>query len=116
MAQTYENVKVVVVDDGSTDSSWDVIAQYGDRMVAVMKENGGHASAFNAGFAASHGESICVLESDDLCLPDKVSAIVTIVRDSPLSGWCFDILHEFDHRSATRRSRIANVVAGMRNG
>lgn len=66
LGQIHSNIEVVVVDDGSTDNSRDVIARYGDRIVSVLKTNGGQASALNAGFAASKGEIICLLDADDL--------------------------------------------------
>jgi len=51
--QTHANVDVLVVDDGSTDESRDVIDSYGDRIRSIFKENGGQASTFKAGFPAS---------------------------------------------------------------
>lgn len=74
--QTYARVEVIVVDDGSTDDSRDVIASYGNRIVPVLKENGGQASAFNAGFAASRGALICFLDADDWFAPAKVATVV----------------------------------------
>lgn len=67
--QTYENIEVIVVDDGSTDESRDVIERYDDRIIPVLKENGGQASAFNAGFAASQGDVVIFLDADDILLP-----------------------------------------------
>src|SRR6516165_1862808 len=69
--QTYVNTEIVVVDDGSTDDSRQVIVGYGDRVRPVLKANGGQASAFNAGFAASTGDVICMLDADDLFYPNK---------------------------------------------
>ena len=80
LAQSYRSVEVIVVDDGSTDDSRDVISSYGNRVSAVFKPNGGHASAFNAGFVASRGEIVIFLDADDLLLPDAVAETVQIWR------------------------------------
>lgn len=87
--QTYPNVEVVVVDDGSTDNSREIIASYGDKIIPVFKKNGGQASAFNAGFAASRGDIICFLDADDVFVPEKASEVVEALGSSPNLGWCF---------------------------
>src|SRR5271166_6653726 len=74
--QTYHNVEVIVVDDGSTDESRTIIGSYGNRIISVLKKNGGQASAFNAGIAASQGEIICMLDADDFFYPDKVERVI----------------------------------------
>src|ERR1035437_2348413 len=76
LAQTYPNVEVIVVDDGSTDNSRDVITGYGDRVISVFKENGGQASAINAGFEISRGDIVLFLDSDDLLFPTAVEKAV----------------------------------------
>ena len=78
--QTYPRLEVIVVDDGSTDDSRQIIASYGDRVVPVLKENGGQASAFNAGFAACRGELLFFLDADDCFYRDKVSRILSCAR------------------------------------
>ena len=83
LAQSYPNTEVVVIDDGSTDDSRQVIAGYGDRVSAVLKENGGHTSAFNAGFAASRGEIVCFLDADDLLLPTALEQAASRLLDDP---------------------------------
>lgn len=74
--QSYPNVEVVVVDDGSTDDSREVIVGYGNRIVTVFKENGGQASAFNAGVAACRGEIVAFLDADDYWFPYAIERVV----------------------------------------
>lgn len=66
LAQTHECVEVIVVDDGSTDDSRAMIGRYRDRVVTVLKENGGQASAFNAGFQHASGSAVIFLDADDV--------------------------------------------------
>jgi glycosyltransferase involved in cell wall biosynthesis len=80
LAQTYPNVEVIVVDDGSTDGSRATIERYGDRCRAIFKENGGQTSSCNAGFAAARGDVVLFLDADDLLLPTAVERMVAAMR------------------------------------
>ena len=100
--QEYEAYEVIVVDDGSTDESRDIIASYGSRLRMIAKENGGQASAFNAGFAASTGDIVCFLDADDTFLPHKLSHVVQRFIDYPQIGWCFDTPKWFGASGARR--------------
>lgn len=95
--QTYPNIEVIVVDDGSTDNSRDVISSYGGRITALLKENGGQGSAFNAGFAASAGDIILFLDADDIYLPRTVESAVPFFTDSSVAKvhWLAQPVDEF---------------------
>jgi len=80
LAQTYSPVEVIVVDDGSTDDSRAVIESYGGRISPIIKGNGGHGSALNAGYAASRGEIVIFLDADDELMPDCVEQVVKAWR------------------------------------
>ena len=73
--QNYSDYEVIIVDDGSQDSSCKIIDQFADRATIIKKTNGGQASAINAGFAASSGSIIIFLDSDDFLQPNIISSI-----------------------------------------
>jgi hypothetical protein len=82
LGQTYPNTELIVVDDGSADHSRKVIAGYGERILALWKDNGGQASALNAGYRASRGEVVFFVDSDDLLLPTAVEKALPFFGDS----------------------------------
>lgn len=73
LVQTHEKINVIVVDDGSTDGSRQVLSDYEDRVAVVLKENGGHASAFNAGIARCEGDVVILLDADDVLKPEAAA-------------------------------------------
>jgi glycosyltransferase involved in cell wall biosynthesis len=83
LQQTYSPVEVIVVDDGSRDRSRELIQGYRARVTPIYKENGGQASALNAGFAACHGEIVIFLDADDLLLPTAAGDMVDVFLSRP---------------------------------
>jgi glycosyltransferase involved in cell wall biosynthesis len=108
--QEYQNIEVIVVDDGSTDGSRKIIEGYGGRIKSFLKENGGQASAFNAGFAISKGEIICLLDADDKFYPQKIERITEIYTKNPEIGWLF---HPLDYISSDGKEFNEKISYGQ---
>lgn len=72
LAQTYNNIEIIVVNDGSTDNTEQIAKSYGDKIRYFAKENGGVATALNLGIKNAVGQYISWLSHDDVYYPDKV--------------------------------------------
>ena len=79
--QNYINLEVLVVDDGSTDNSRDVISQYGAHIQAIFQPNGKQAAALNTGFVACKGEIVLFLDADDYLLSNAIEKIVAAFQE-----------------------------------
>jgi len=83
LAQTYHDYEIIVVDDGSTDDTREVLASYGDSISVVYQENGGVSSARNQGVLAASGEFIAFLDADDRWVPEKLEKQVAFMDANP---------------------------------
>ncbi len=81
LAQTYPDIEVVAVDDGSTDRSLNILAQYPRNLVIVKQANSGPAAARNRGVREASGRWIAFLDADDLWREDKIEKQVKICRN-----------------------------------
>ncbi|BCX03811.1 MAG: hypothetical protein KatS3mg053_1749 [Candidatus Roseilinea sp.] len=80
LAQSYHSIEVIVVDDGSTDDSPDILRSYGDRIQFVRQSHSNGNRARNAGISLSQGEYLQFLDADDYLLPEKVAAQVALLE------------------------------------
>jgi glycosyltransferase involved in cell wall biosynthesis len=91
--QAYDGHEVVVVDDGSTDSTSAILRRYGDRVRVISQTNHGAAAARNTGVAHSTGEYLAFLDSDDLWMPGKLRTLVATLRSNPRASLAFSEYH-----------------------
>ena len=82
-AQTHPRVKVTVVDDGSNDDSRRLLAEQGDDVAVILKQNGGQASALNVGMASCEGDVVMFLDADDVLDPDAAAAVAAAFAADP---------------------------------
>jgi len=83
LSQDYPHFELVVVDDGSTDATAELLQAYGQDLVVIRQPNRGVSAARNAGIAAASGRYIAFLDSDDLWLPQKLTRQVRFFNQYP---------------------------------
>lgn len=87
LGQTLGDLEVVCVNDGSTDSSKDILHEYekiDDRVIVIDKENSGYGANLNIGFKRATGEYIGILESDDFAEPDMIERLYGMASKNDL--------------------------------
>jgi len=83
LAQTYRNFELIVVDDGSTDSTSQLLASYGREVIALRQENRGPAAARNLGIRQARYPLLAFLDSDDCFAPEKLAIQVAAMEAAP---------------------------------
>ena len=97
LAQTYRDLEVIVVDDGSTDDTRRILDEFAGRVTVLRQENQGRAAACNAGAAMARGEWIAFLDADDIWLPTKTQSQLERCSTNVMShtnAWMFGPLLE----------------------
>ena len=117
LTQTYPHWELLVCDDGSTDSSWQILTEYqarDPRIRAFYKENGGQSSGLNVAFRHSSGSAVCLLDSDDTFLPQKIERLLHGFRENPACGLVWHLLQRVNNEN--RPEGIIPLLSFMESG
>lgn len=119
LTQTYPNIEVIVIDDGSTDRTSDVIRSFGQRVRSAWQPNAGLAAARNAGCRLAQGGLIALMDADDLCSPDRVARQVQAFERFPeivLCGSDFSAFSEQGEVSSSFGGEYYSEIAAGSGG
>ena len=115
LTQTYQDLQVILVNDGSTDSSGvlcDQLARQDRRIQVVHKKNGGLSDARNAGLKVATGDYVAFLDSDDVyLLNDGLEQLMTLAHDEQLDVLLFQAVDVYPHHQNVRKAYDADYLA-----
>ncbi|MBU0967494.1 MAG: glycosyltransferase family 2 protein [Proteobacteria bacterium] len=112
-AQTYPPVEIIVIDDGSTDDTPNLIKKLGDDIIYIRQSNGGPAKARNKGINAATGEFIAFLDADDVWLPSKLKKQIDYLVTHRETGLVYSLTSNFiDGQKAVMEDFPQNARSG----
>jgi glycosyltransferase involved in cell wall biosynthesis len=106
--QTHRPAQIIVVDDGSTDNTPQILREHRDSVLAIRQENSGDGAARNRGIDAATSQYVAFLDADDLCAPDRLERQAAALRATPAAAACFAGYWRFGANQPTTQYLAAN--------
>jgi glycosyltransferase involved in cell wall biosynthesis len=107
LGQDYPNIELIVLDDGSTDNTQEVLSAYQGKLLAVRHDNMGQARTLNKGWAMAQGKYIGYLSSDDILYDGAISKLVSILEDSEAIAVVYPNCHLIDPDSRVIKRNVS---------
>jgi glycosyltransferase involved in cell wall biosynthesis len=108
--QTYEDLNIIFVDDGSSDSTADTLSLYKNRITLIQVAHGGASKARNIGVTAAKGGLIAFMDADDVAHPNRIEKQVAVMESEPDTDLCHSNFCNFSQSNVT--DLIANKCIG----
>ena len=117
--QTYRNLEIILVDDGSTDNSLEVCKEYAEkdnRIIVHHKENSGVSATRNAGIRLAHGDYFSFIDSDDILEADAYEYMINLVNEHQVDAVNYEHFITYPDREVTHKLPDKNYGLFDRNG
>lgn len=109
--QTYKNIEHIVIDACSTDQTLEILKKHGSTIFWISEPDNGQTDAINKGMRKSHGEILAYLNSDDLYLPETITAVVDYFSKNPNIEMVYgDIIHIDQNSSELETVKTGNII------
>ncbi len=117
LSQTFKNLEIIIIDDGSTDRTKTVLEKYGARLHYFYQENRGISGARNTGINRCSGDYVAFLDSDDYWLPEKLEKQIALFQKHPEYGMvacqCASIGPDGEFRQKNRPGKSGSVLLDL---
>lgn len=108
--QTYKNIEIIVIDDGSSDNSAGIVKTMADKFENVIKyyyeNNAGVSRARNKGIENANGKYVAFMDSDDLWMPDKLEKQIAKLKDTKMKSCYCGFLYYYEDSNVEKREKI----------
>ena len=113
--QTYSDYEIIVIDDGSTDGTGEVVRSFGAKVNYIYQENAGAAAARNTAIKAAAGQWLAFLDDDDEWLPTKLQEQMDLLKANPQLKWCCTNRYQTDGKRKTVFGNEQKITTALQN-